>query len=101
MAAGLSGSGLYLPHLGYDAAWSTGSRALPYTIGIEEELMIVDAETLDLANSIEGAARGPRRRRTEGEVKPELMESVCEIATDALPQHGARPATSCARCGGA
>ena len=25
-----------------------------YTLGIEEELMIVDAETLDLTNSIEG-----------------------------------------------
>ena len=25
-----------------------------FTIGIEEELMIVDRETLDLANSIEG-----------------------------------------------
>ena len=25
-----------------------------YTLGVEEELMIVDAETLDLSNSIEG-----------------------------------------------
>ena len=43
--------------------------------------MIVDAETLDLTNSIEGSARGSARVPTEGEVKPELMESVCEIAT--------------------
>jgi glutamate---cysteine ligase / carboxylate-amine ligase len=52
-----------------------------YTIGIEEELMIVDRDTQDLANSIEallGVVEGMDR---QGEVKPELMESVCEIAT--------------------
>jgi len=52
-----------------------------YTLGIEEELMIVDAETLDLANSIEGLLEDLGTSETEGEVKPELMESVCEIAT--------------------
>ena len=52
-----------------------------YTLGIEEELMIVDAETLDLANSIEALLADLRAVPTEGEVKPELMESVCEIAT--------------------
>ena len=52
-----------------------------YTLGIEEELMIVDAETLDLANSIEGVLDDLSEVSMEGEVKPELMESVCEIAT--------------------
>ena len=52
-----------------------------YTLGIEEELMIVDRETLDLANSIEGLLEALADDGTEGEVKPELMESVCEIAT--------------------
>jgi glutamate---cysteine ligase / carboxylate-amine ligase len=52
-----------------------------YTIGIEEELMIVDAETLDLANSIEGVLEALAGTSAAGEVKPELMESVCEIAT--------------------
>jgi carboxylate-amine ligase len=51
-----------------------------YTIGVEEELMIVDAETLDLSNSIEALLRGIPEDLT-GEVKPELLESVCEIAT--------------------
>jgi glutamate---cysteine ligase / carboxylate-amine ligase len=50
-----------------------------YTIGIEEELMILDAETLDLVNSIEAMLEAVGE--TEGEVKPELMESVCEVAT--------------------
>ncbi len=52
-----------------------------YTLGVEEELMIVDAETLDLSNSIEGLLADLREVTTVGEVKPELMESVCEIAT--------------------
>jgi carboxylate-amine ligase len=52
-----------------------------YTLGIEEELMIVDQETLDLANSIEGLLNDLDGVTPEGDVKPELMESVCEIAT--------------------
>jgi glutamate---cysteine ligase / carboxylate-amine ligase len=52
-----------------------------YTLGIEEELMIVDNETLDLSNSIEGLLDDLSEITTEEEVKPELMESVCEIAT--------------------
>src|SRR5215212_796331 len=50
-----------------------------YTLGIEEELMIVDAETLDLVNSIETLLE--EVPETTGDVKPELMESVLEIAT--------------------
>jgi carboxylate-amine ligase len=53
-----------------------------YTLGIEEELMIVDVETLDLVNSIEGLLKDLGNSQTVGEVKPELMESVCEIATE-------------------
>jgi len=49
-----------------------------FTIGIEEELMILDAETLDLANKIEALLQPA----TVGEIKPELMESVLEISTE-------------------
>ena len=52
-----------------------------YTLGIEEELMIVDEETLDLSNSIERLLSDLSDVPTDGEVKPELMEGVCEIAT--------------------
>ena len=44
--------------------------------------MIVDRETLDLTSSIEGLLEALADVSKEGEVKPELMESVCEIATD-------------------
>src|SRR4051794_23596203 len=49
-----------------------------FTIGVEEELMIVDEETLDLVNAIESLLVDPPM----GAVKPELMESVLEIATE-------------------
>ncbi len=55
-----------------------------YTVGVEEELMIVDGESFQLVNAIEslladsGAANSERQ---DGEIKPELMESVLEIAT--------------------
>src|SRR4051794_21704079 len=48
-----------------------------YTIGIEEELMILDRESLDLSNSIETLLDAT----SGGEVRPELMESVLEVAT--------------------
>jgi glutamate---cysteine ligase / carboxylate-amine ligase len=49
-----------------------------YTIGIEEELMILDAGTLELVNAIETLLEAS----PTGEIKPELMESVLEISTD-------------------
>ena len=53
-----------------------------YTVGIEEELMILDASTLDLASAID-AILG--EQPPHGEVKPELLESVLEIATSPCP----------------
>ena len=60
-----------------------------FTLGIEEELMILDPETFDLSNSIEAmleavpAREGPAAdgQPRQPQVKPELMESVLEIAT--------------------
>src|SRR4051812_22213641 len=51
-----------------------------YTLGIEEELVIVDAETLELVNGIETMLES-MPADTKGDVKPELMESVLEIST--------------------
>jgi carboxylate-amine ligase len=52
-----------------------------YTIGIEEELMILDAESLNLVNAIESLLQDS----PDGDIKPELMESVLEIATKPAP----------------
>jgi carboxylate-amine ligase len=48
-----------------------------YTVGIEEELMILDPDTYALVNAIDALLEDA----TEGEIKPELMESVLEIST--------------------
>jgi carboxylate-amine ligase len=52
--------------------------APPYTIGIEEEMMILDGDSLELANAIERLLEPT----PAGEIKPELMESVLEVSTD-------------------
>jgi carboxylate-amine ligase len=52
----------------------------PFTIGIEEELMLLDPETLDLAHGIE-AVLGSVGDEHATSVKPELFQSVLEIAT--------------------
>jgi carboxylate-amine ligase len=51
-----------------------------FTLGIEEELMICDAETLELSQSIE-AILAALPDDVQGFVKPELMQSVLEVAT--------------------
>jgi carboxylate-amine ligase len=53
-----------------------GGRA--FTIGVEEELMILDAESYELVNAIESLLEPA----PAGEIKPELMESVLEVSTD-------------------
>jgi carboxylate-amine ligase len=50
----------------------------PFTIGIEEELMILDAGSLELVNAIERLLEPS----PVGEIKPELMESVLEVSTE-------------------
>ncbi len=49
-----------------------------FTIGVEEELMIVDGETQDLVNAIEALLEDA----PAGAIKPELMESVLEVSSD-------------------
>src|ERR1700733_1453633 len=49
-----------------------------YTVGIEEGLMILDSSTLDLVNAIDSVIG---EQPPSGEIKPELLESVLEIAT--------------------
>jgi carboxylate-amine ligase len=48
-----------------------------YTVGIEEELMILDASSYALVNAIEDLLEPSQ----DGEIKAELLESVLEIST--------------------
>jgi len=59
----------------------------PFTLGVEEELMIVDARTMDLVSAIEQLMVAVPRE-TEGQVKPELLQSVLEISTDVCRNAG-------------
>src|SRR5271166_5479792 len=53
-----------------------------YTVGIEEELMIVDPSTFDLVSAIDAiVGEAP----PSGAIQPELLESVLEIATSPCP----------------
>jgi glutamate---cysteine ligase / carboxylate-amine ligase len=53
-----------------------------YTVGVEEELMILDSSSLDLVSAIDSIlGEDP----PSGEIKPEFLESVLEIATSPGP----------------
>ena len=55
-----------------------------FTIGIEEELMLLEERGLGLAQGIETVLQSVPQE-LEGQVKPELMQSVLEIATTPCP----------------
>jgi carboxylate-amine ligase len=54
----------------------------PYSLGVEEELMIVDAETHEQVAAVDRILRGVEGRTLPGRVKTELFASVFETNTD-------------------
>jgi glutamate---cysteine ligase / carboxylate-amine ligase len=55
------------------------------TVGVEEELWIVDPETLDLAPAVEKIVTAAEGRTLPGVLKMELHASVVELASDVSP----------------
>jgi glutamate---cysteine ligase / carboxylate-amine ligase len=53
----------------------------PYTLGVEEEYMLLDAETFDLVQHIDTVLAAVAGHELEPVINPELMQSVLEIAT--------------------
>jgi carboxylate-amine ligase len=53
----------------------------PYTVGVEEELMLVDPQTLDLTQHIDTVLAGMTDGALGQRVGPELMQSVIEVGT--------------------
>jgi glutamate---cysteine ligase / carboxylate-amine ligase len=53
----------------------------PYTLGVEEEYMLLDPETFDLVQHIETVLGAIEGEAFEGSINAELMQSVLEIAT--------------------
>jgi glutamate---cysteine ligase / carboxylate-amine ligase len=56
-------------------------RSEPYTLGVEEEYMLLDGETFDLVQHIDTVLAAISGHELETHVNPELMQSVLEIAT--------------------
>jgi carboxylate-amine ligase len=53
----------------------------PYTLGVEEEYMLLDGVTLDLVQHVEAVLASTEGHELGERVNPELMQSVLEIAT--------------------
>jgi glutamate---cysteine ligase / carboxylate-amine ligase len=56
-------------------------RSEAYTLGVEEEYMLLDPETFDLVQHIETVLEAISGHDFEAHVNPELMQSVLEVAT--------------------
>jgi carboxylate-amine ligase len=52
-----------------------------YTLGAEEEYMLLDAETFDLVQHIDTVLAAVHGHELEPRINPELMQSVLEVAT--------------------
>jgi glutamate---cysteine ligase / carboxylate-amine ligase len=53
----------------------------PYTLGVEEEYMLLDGESFDLVQRIDTVLAAFVGHEDETRMKPELMQSVLEVAT--------------------
>jgi carboxylate-amine ligase len=53
----------------------------PYTLGVEEEYMLLDSETFDLVQHIDTVLAAVQGHELEPRINAELMQSVLEIAT--------------------
>jgi carboxylate-amine ligase len=61
-----------------DHAFGSGD---PYTLGVEEEYQLLDAESFDLVQHIDTMLAAVSGHELEGRINPELMQSVIEITT--------------------
>jgi carboxylate-amine ligase len=56
-------------------------RSSPYSLGVEEEVMILDAQSLGLTPRVETLVQGAQKRALPGVLKMELLASMVELAT--------------------
>ena len=56
-------------------------RGAAYTLGVEEEYMLLDPESFDLVQRIDTVLAAIVGHEDEARMKPELMQSVLEVAT--------------------
>src|SRR5918911_3164034 len=53
----------------------------PYTLGVEEEYMLLDGETFDLVQHIDTVLEAISGHELETRINAELMQSVLEVTT--------------------
>src|SRR5918995_2294807 len=84
------GKQIYPPSItGKGARFAPGGSVLdhafgqsdPYTLGVEEEYMLLDGETFDLVQHIDTVLAAVAGHELEPRINTELMQSVLEIAT--------------------
>jgi carboxylate-amine ligase len=56
-------------------------RGEPYTLGVEEEYMLLDGDSFDLVQRIDTILAAFVGHEDEAQLKPELMQSTLEVAT--------------------
>ena len=56
-------------------------ESAPWSLGLEEEVQILDADTLALAPAVEPVLASVEGRELPGELKMELLASIVELAT--------------------
>ena len=71
--AGFAAGGSVLDH--------TFGEGDPYTLGVEEEYMLLDGETFDLVQHIDTVLAAVAGHELEERINAELMQSVIEITT--------------------
>src|SRR6059058_2519240 len=85
------GKQIYPPSItGKGARFAPGGSVLdhafgkgdPYTLGVEEEYMLLDGETFDLVQHIDTVLAATTGHELESRINPELMQSVLEIARE-------------------
>ena len=76
--ASITGNGSHPAGSVLDHKFGSGD---PYTLGVEEEYQLLDAETFDLVQHIETILAAVTGHELEARINAELMQSVVEIAT--------------------
>jgi carboxylate-amine ligase len=79
----------FAPSEGYGKGSAVGSSVWehafgqgdPYTLGVEEEYMLLDSTTFDLVQHIDTVLAAVEGSHLEDVIRPELMQSVLEIST--------------------
>ncbi len=78
LPASVTGKGSFYAGSVLDHRFGEGD---PYTLGVEEEYMILDPESFDLVQHVDTVLAAVKGHELESQVNAELMQSVLEIAT--------------------